>query len=334
MKKIHVYIVLLTTLLGMNACSQASDTSYEVATWQGFKQAAVTYTFDDQCPNQFAVALPLFDEYGFKLTLYPVVNWGLDWEKVKSAAANGHEIGSHTMTHPYLDSLSIAAQDEELSRSKAIISENSGTDCNTIAYPYCHLGDSATISKYYIAGRICDQAIVPKTPADYYNIPSIVCGNQGSVNSLADFQNRFTAAAESTGWCVLLIHGIDDDGGYSPLPSEVLRQSVEYLAQNKDTYWVATFKEALLYSKERDAVSIQETLHQRSEIRLEITDHLDNSVYNYPLTIRRPLPMGWTNAEVKQNGTVAPSKIVTVNQIKSIEFEAVPDGGSVSIERV
>jgi oligosaccharide reducing-end xylanase len=338
MKTIKITFVLMIAGLAtiLSACSPAEKISYEVAVWPGFKQAAVSYTFDDQCANQFTIAVPLFDEYGFKLTLYPVVDWGR-WEEIKAAAANEHEVGSHTMTHPHLNTLSLEEQEEELGRSKQMFNDGlriEGVDCNTVAYPYCDAGDLSVISRYYIAGRGCSQEIVPSTPADYYNISSIVCGNQGSVNTLADFQAKFTAAANVQGWCVLLLHGIDDDGGYSPLSSDVLRQSVEYLDKNRATFWVTTFRDAVLYAKERDAVSVVEKQRTASEIQLEITNNPDDTIYHYPLTIRCTLPSGWENVTVKQNNEILSSNIVVVNQGRSLVFDAVPDGGIVIITRI
>jgi oligosaccharide reducing-end xylanase len=331
-KNVALFIAFFVN--AVNIYSHTAQPPYEIATWQDFKQAAVSYTLDDHCKNQFEVAIPLFDEYGFKLTLYPVINWEPDWDKIKSAAANGHEIGSHTLSHPYLDTLPVEQQEKELKNAKTAINGKlnlSGIDCNTIAYPFCHAGDSAAVSRYYIAGRICSQEIEPKTPADYYHISSIVCGDQGAVNSLSGFVEKFSAAAASNGWCVLLIHGIDDDGGYSPIASETLRQSIEYLDKNRDMYWVATFRDVVLYSKERDAVSIVETQNTDNEIICEITDGLDNSVYNFPLTFRRLLPDAWSNAIVKQNNEIVSSKILRLNQANYIQFDVAPDNGVLSI---
>jgi len=76
--------------------AQSLPTGYEIATWYGFSKAAVSYTFDDNTPKQFTVALPLFEQFGYRTTLYPVTNWVTDWEQLKKASAMGHEIGCHS----------------------------------------------------------------------------------------------------------------------------------------------------------------------------------------------------------------------------------------------
>lgn len=52
--------------LGQAGYSQTISPPYEVATWQGFRTAAISYTFDDGCANQYTIALPMFDEFGFR----------------------------------------------------------------------------------------------------------------------------------------------------------------------------------------------------------------------------------------------------------------------------
>jgi len=52
--------------------SNTIDSPYEVGTWAGFKKAAISYTFDDGNSNQFAITMPMFDEFGFKMTLFTV----------------------------------------------------------------------------------------------------------------------------------------------------------------------------------------------------------------------------------------------------------------------
>lgn len=171
---IEFFIVPFILILGTFASTAQVTKGYEVATWQGFKPAAVTYTFDDNTTNQLPVALPLFDKYDFKVTFFPVIDWNPDWAAFEKATENGHEIGSHTVSHPNLSTLSTDKQEQELEKSQSIINgEIPEAKCVTIAYPFCSVGDLALIQKYYIAGRICSQAIEPSTPTDFYRIRSI-----------------------------------------------------------------------------------------------------------------------------------------------------------------
>ena len=73
MKKVFIICSAAVILMTCNTGKSGTiDSPYEVGTWQGFTKAAITYTFDDGNSNQFAIALPMFDELGFKMTLFTV----------------------------------------------------------------------------------------------------------------------------------------------------------------------------------------------------------------------------------------------------------------------
>jgi oligosaccharide reducing-end xylanase len=329
-------------VIGNMGYSRTIETPYEVGTWPGFRSAAISYTFDDGCTNQFTKAIPMFDEFDFKLTLFTVTSWSPNWTALQNAASVGHEVASHTVTHPYLNKMTIEQQTAELKNSQDVINTHiTGCKCVTLAYPYCVPSDQALTSQYYIAARHCQGYIEKSTPANFYQISSLICGNVGSVKTVTDFNARFESTATSKGWCVLLIHGIDNDGGYSPLPSTTLRASLEYLAARKDKFWVTTFGNVVRYIKERDDVSVKESSNTDTRITLQVTDTLDNAIYNYPVTIRRPLPQGWSTAYVLQNGKMVDANIVEVDSNavrhpqaeKYVMFDIVPDGNDVVLTK-
>ena len=130
------------------------------------------------------------------------------------------------------------------------------------------------------------------------------------------------------------MHGIDNDGGYSPVPSVELKASLEYLSANKDTYWVDTFVNIVRYIKERDSVSIKEISNKENSLTIQLTDTLDNAVYKYPVTIRRPLPMGWQAAKVTQNEKTSDASIVEADSEKYIMFDVIPDAGEIVLSSV
>ncbi|GHU72864.1 hypothetical protein FACS189413_16550 [Bacteroidia bacterium] len=51
MKK-YILFLALTICIATKSYSQHIDAPYEVATWAGFTEAAISYTFDDDCRNQ------------------------------------------------------------------------------------------------------------------------------------------------------------------------------------------------------------------------------------------------------------------------------------------
>jgi oligosaccharide reducing-end xylanase len=163
------------------------------------------------------------------------------------------------------------------------------------------------------------------------NVRGINCGPEGVVNTEQDFKNEADNANFLKGWLVYIIHGIDDDRGFSPIPATTLKASLEYLITNKEKFWVSTFGNVARYIKERNCLSVTETSYQDIQITLEVTDTLDNTLYNVPVTIRRPLPQDWSAAIVTQNGLRINASIVIMYSIKYVMFDAVPNGGEIKL---
>ena len=335
MKTLSAFFLIMTLFASLSLAGSVAA-PYEIGTWRGFRAAAISYTFDDDLSNQYAVAIPMLNARGFKATLFTVPDWIPDqsWAPVQAAALHGNEIASHTITHPRLPELSLAQQTNELAKSQAEINAHVTNQlCVTLAYPYCVAGDKAITGKYYIAARGCSGQLVPSTPADFLNISSFVCGPEGSVKTPQDFNHLADRAAAAHAWCVYLIHAINGEKGYSPLPGSTLQASVDYLAAHRDKFWVETFGNVVRYIKERDAASVAEISHQDDRITLRVTDELNNSIYNYPLTLRRPLPAHWSGAVVSQNHEPMQAQTVEVALKKYVMFDVVPNGGEIILAK-
>ncbi|MGC8804109.1 MAG: polysaccharide deacetylase family protein, partial [Bacteroidales bacterium] len=279
----------------------------------------------------FTKARRMFDSAGFPMTLFTVTNWTSNWSVLKAMAEHGHEVASHSVSHPNFGQISAEQQDRELFNSKVIIEQKIGQPCITHAYPYCVKSLDSIVRKYYISARGCQGYIEKPTPTDYFNISSVIVGNLRAIKTYADFKNYFQQAARQRGWLVFLIHGIDNDGGYSPIPSIELQKSLLYLVPRTAKYWVTTFKAATLYSRERNAASITLLSYGADHYTLNLTDTLTDSIYNQPLTLRCALPQGWPSAVVKQNQLTVFSRIVQRDTAVFIEFDAVPDAGEIIV---
>jgi peptidoglycan/xylan/chitin deacetylase (PgdA/CDA1 family) len=328
--KIYLYISLLIT--ASNGYSQTIDSLYSICAWRGNTKAAITYTFDDGCPNQYTKVIPMFNEYDFDATFFPIISWSPNWSSFQQAVNNGHEVGSHTVNHLHPGTLSDSLQNVELKDSQAAIDANlSGQKCQTIAYPFCEPTKSEITRKYYIAARHCQGNIEKTTPTDFWNLSSIVCGANGTIKSTDDFKTKANSAALTKGWVVYLIHGTDGDGGYSDLSTTALRGGLDYLDANRNKFWVSTFGNVVRYIRERNSVSVQEVEIYTDSILVGITDTLNNQIYNYPVSISRILPIDWPNAMAWQNGQKVNSKVETTGNEKYVIFDAIPDTGNVTI---
>ena len=292
-------ISAVVMLISAGMChSQTIDTPYVVATWRGFCPAASTFTFDDGCAHQFTIAVPMFNAKNLYATFYTCISTMFPgWSKLQSAAAKGHEIASHTMTHPAnLGILTPTQQTTELKNSRDSIRLHiTGEQCIDLAYPNCNPSTDSITRKYYLAARNCSGQIVPKTPTDFFAISCFICGNTGSYTTASSLITLANNAVSTNGWTVYLVHDIDsldghNHGGYSPTPEAALQGWVNYMDTSRTRFWVETFGNVVRYIKERNAASVRGVSRTADTITLRVTDTLNDTIFNYPISIRRPLP--------------------------------------------
>lgn len=60
----------------------------------------------------------------------------LNWDRLRDLAERGVTIGSHTINHPHLPTLSDVELDRELGESRARMEDELGPPCSLFAYPY------------------------------------------------------------------------------------------------------------------------------------------------------------------------------------------------------
>ncbi len=307
------------------------NSNYSIARWQGFKTAALSYTWDDLTKKQLSDALPIYDKYGFKMTFNIVTGWGPDWNALSTAAKNGHEMACHTVNHVKLSTAAVSTQDSELKNAQATINSNiTSAKCVTVAYPECTTGDITTISKYFIAGRTCNGNINSYSPSDFYNLGAYICGTTG-VNSVSGLNTIANNAYSQGGWGVYLFHAINNDGGYSPVESSIVDAHLSQIKTDIAKYWVATFGDVARYIKERNAASLIETAITTDSLQAVLADNLDNTIYTAKLTVRRTMPAGWAGARVYLGNTLITSATSVVNNITYITFDVAPDKGNIYI---
>ncbi|MHB8923096.1 MAG: polysaccharide deacetylase family protein [Thermoleophilia bacterium] len=100
----------------------------------------VLLTFDDGYDDNAAVAAPILEKYGFTGTFYVITGKVetpeyMTWDQVTELQQRGMEVGSHTITHPDLTTLSGADLKHELADSAAAIKSHLGHPVYWLCYP-------------------------------------------------------------------------------------------------------------------------------------------------------------------------------------------------------
>ncbi len=97
-------------------------------------------TFDDGHASNYGEAFPVLRELDLRATFFVVPTLVdtpgyISWGQLREMTAAGMEIGSHSLTHPFLDGLDRAALRREFGESKAIIEERLGTAVRAASLP-------------------------------------------------------------------------------------------------------------------------------------------------------------------------------------------------------
>ena len=204
-----------------NGYLQTDDYSMkESATPPGFSKAMVSLTFDDGSQEFYDRARPILDSHGFKTTQYiptaglsPQDLWMMTPREIKQLADQGHEIGSHSITHPDLTTLSDAQLEQELEGSRA--------ELEAIPLPHPVLDFAYPFGAYdarviqgleaagYRSGRSVEPGYNSKLDLEPYDIR---VQNMTRTTTLAEFQSWVDYAKAHGYWLVIVYHEVVADG--------------------------------------------------------------------------------------------------------------------------
>lgn len=292
----------------------------EICTWKDDKECALSLTFDDGLNSQLVNATPLMDILDIDGTFFITTNnvgipYGGTWEEWQNAVINGHEIGSHTITHPDLTSCNETSLWEEIVLSRRIIEENlTRMKCETFSYPMGLFNDSIRelVTNNYIGARMDRHNItgppapVPTSPGDLY---SVVPVNFGSGTGLSEMSGLVDMIIKDGGWLVEMIHGVGSTG-YDPVPVSVFSDHLEYITAEKDVVWTDTFGNVVKYIRSRDnAIPIVEGTGD-GRWNISMISNLDPETQNVPLTLNITLPRDFIDVKVMEDDR---SSMVSLN---------------------
>jgi peptidoglycan/xylan/chitin deacetylase (PgdA/CDA1 family) len=127
------------------------DNGYEVISYDRYYQAlistsslpdkSVVISFDDGYRDQFRSAYPILREFGYSAIFFPYTrdigqHDFMTYEMMRELIGAGMEIGSHTVTHPWINRMSSDDIERELENSKIALEANIGIRVNHFCYPF------------------------------------------------------------------------------------------------------------------------------------------------------------------------------------------------------
>lgn len=189
------------------------------ADWQ---KAQVSFTFDDGFMSTYQNAAPVLKAAGYSATLFYITGYGdgtfnngladdgtpaMKWAQVQDLYTNyGWEIGSHTVDHPLLSTLTAAQVDSELTQSnQALVSH--GITPVSFAFPQGDYNNNTLVetAKYYQSSRGFQDVGLDTYP---YNNIVVFDESLDSTMTLAQAEAFVDQAIANKQWLVFTGHGI------------------------------------------------------------------------------------------------------------------------------
>ena len=227
---------------------------------------AISLSYDDAIDSQLDNAIPALNRHGLVASFYltlasPTVRGRLDeW---RAAAARGHELGNHTIYHPCsaalpdrewvasfynIDDYVIDEIVHEITVANSFLHAIDGKTERTLTPP---CGDVLVSGENYIpAVQELFIAIKGFESQDPDRVRSWgVVGASGS-EMIARIEAE---AASGTRLLNIIFHGVGGD--YLVVSAEAHEQLLQYLAANRDIYWVDSYINIMKVARESRALT-------------------------------------------------------------------------------
>ncbi|WP_063670931.1 polysaccharide deacetylase family protein [Dyella thiooxydans] len=231
-------------------------------TWPDGRRAAVVLTYDDALVSQLDIAIPALDAVGLKGTFF-LIGSKIGPEQVsrwRSAAAEGHELGNHTIRHacpqanyPPAKSIDTSEASDvdtmltEIRTMNTMLTAIDGRPQHSYATP-CgqHLaGGIDYLPALRASGlvRYTRSADPSERPFDPMDVPARFFPSNATgadlIAAVKDVERR-------GGMIVLGFHGVGGD--YLAVSAQAHAQLLAYLKAHSDTIWVAPFSTVMDYA--------------------------------------------------------------------------------------
>lgn len=276
--------LILTVLpLFIEAAVGAQDV--QICKFLGDKQAAVSLTYDDGLLEHYTLVAPELEKRGMRGTFWIIGNMvGVDstkhgarlsWSQICDMEERGHEMGSHTWSHPNCRKVGMEAFMYDMWRNDSAFMHNLGHKPLTLAYPYNAKNDQVVAA--VDSGRIGSRTF------------QVGHGQQNNKTTLDKMTGWMHGLIERGEWGVTMTHGINEgyDKWYRP---HELWQFYDTLEVYGSKVWTGTFAQVMSYTKERDALTLSRNItgEGTDSWKMVVTPScpLDSCIFSQPLTMK------------------------------------------------
>lgn len=365
--KLFFLILIISLYSNVNLHSQSQNLVY-LTKWFDNKSSAFSFSFDDGLKSHFTNVRPILNQFNFKGTFYllppyltetePTIWRYGTWPMFQTLATEGHETGSHSLNHPHLTNLPVGDTTTEntliyeLYHSKQILEQRiSNQKCLTFAYPFSEhnsLVDSIT-KMFYESGRADgpvpnnsilseDEFYTLKSYPVHFSLPRNTF--QDDLDELYAFMDWTETAIDNNQWAIMMVHDVVpfselgdlvSQGIYEPISNEWFTLYCEWLKGKSDSslVWVAPVRDVIKYLRERQNINIEYFTVTDSVVVFNLSDALNDEIYNFPLTCLISVPDNYNAVFISQNNFTDTLFTFQSDSGKFVQTNLIPDNGLV-----
>ena len=306
----------------------------DVCLWKDDRLAAATITIDDNHEGDHSWWLEMQEKYNINLTWFLIIDNVSAWNKYQDLIDAGNEVQSHDLAIDYThgaindstDATYIKTITEVGDTINKMLTDNSSI---TLAYPY-GLPKGYVSRDRYIAMRGVTGLMNYANKINYLDMNSRSATNDPhDVEILLDPTQKLYNNVYYRGLASYHYHGV---ARFGPARSNV-ETFLSALHERSDSIWTGMFSEVARYGQERDTHSLTVDNIAAEEIRFTLTDEMNDTYFDYPLTVKIRVENAWEGVKAVQDGKEIDAKIVTKDGSNYALINAVPDKGQVTISK-
>jgi peptidoglycan/xylan/chitin deacetylase (PgdA/CDA1 family) len=322
--------LFLFTVITASTSAQTAAPAITVARWPQDRVAAISLTFDDGINTHLDFVGPILKKHHLNGTFFVATGMG-PWEKRKpewkQLAEQGNELANHTVHHPCLlaqikphsQDYTPAMMEAEIGDAAQQITQlfNSHRGL-TFAYPCGNMSfgkpqdeaaNAALYLRYVSENSIGARGAGAGSPQDPDQLNVLDVGDLGPTADKSSIALLAMAQPALQGrlWGVYCFHGVGGD--WLSITPETLDELAGYLERHSEI-WTATFGDAIRYTQERKALSIQVTQSDATSLAIALQWPMAKQIYDLPLTLKVELPEAWAEVTASGDGNRLAARIV------------------------
>lgn len=199
----------------------------------------ITLTFDDCYLSQKKEAKDVLKKTQLKASFYVITDCleqgqypeYMKTDDILDLIRDGHEVSSHTKTHPRLNCISKEKLVEELNSSKEKLN-TLGIDAKTFVYPYGAY-DKNVIEEVKKAGYICARSTIFGFNTDKTDPYLLKCQPVYRWTPFFLIRYWIDKAERENLWLILMFHQLDNTYGFYGATPKMFKKIIQYISDRK-----------------------------------------------------------------------------------------------------